>query len=124
MIKKQFRFRIFLICFLPVVLRRQRLQSEIIANALEVRRRRDSRWSSIRNKILCDVVKKFEVGGCIQPMFGFIVQKECKGIIELNKTSRTIVKFQLNGDEQTCVKQLASLNEMPNHPSKIVLQER
>ena len=26
--------------------------------------------------------------------------------------------------EQTCVKQLASLNGMPSHPSKIVLQER
>ena len=25
--------------------------------------------------------------------------------------------------ERTCVKQLASLNGMPNHPSKIVLQE-
>ena len=26
--------------------------------------------------------------------------------------------------ERTCVKKLASLNGMPNHPSKIVLQER
>ena len=68
--------------------------------------------------------EKSEVGGRIKSMFEFVVQKECKGIIELNKTSRTIVKFQLNGDERTCVKQLASLNEMPNHPSKIVLQER
>ena len=56
MIKKKFRFRIFLICFLSVVLRRQRLQSETITNTLEMIRRRDSGWNNIRNKSVCEVV--------------------------------------------------------------------
>ena len=37
---------------------------------------------------------KSEVEGRAKPMFGFVVQKKCNGIMELNKTSRTIVKFQ------------------------------
>ena len=35
---------------------------------------------------------KSEVGRRTKLMFGFVVQKEFKGIIKLNKTSRTIVK--------------------------------
>ena len=33
-------------------------------------------------------------------------------------------KFSVGWGERTCVKQSALLNGMPNHPSKIVLQER
>ena len=39
---------------------------------------------------------KCEVGGHAKPMFGFVLQKECKGIMELNMISYTIVKFQLD----------------------------
>ena len=43
---------------------------------------------------------KSKVGGRAKLMFGFVVQKECKSIIELNKTNRTIVKLQLDGENE------------------------
>ena len=48
--------------------------------------------------VRCDV--KFEVGGRARPMFGFVMQKEYKGIMELNMSSCTIVKFQLDGENE------------------------
>ena len=48
--------------------------------------------------VQCDV--KSEVGGRAKPMFGLVVQKECKDILESNKTSRTIVKFQWDGENE------------------------
>jgi len=50
------------------------------------------------NFVRCDV--KFEVGGRAKPMFGFVVQKECKGIMELNMTSRTIINCQWDGENE------------------------
>ena len=43
------------------------------------------------------------------------------GIKQDNQYNR---KISVGWGEQTCVKQLASLKEIPNHPSKIALQER
>ena len=34
------------------------------------------------------------MGGRVKPMFGFVVQKGYNVVMELYKTSRTIVKFQ------------------------------
>ena len=50
------------------------------------------------NFVQCDV--KSEVRGRAKQMFGFVVQKEFKGIMELKTTSRTIVKFQWAGENE------------------------
>ena len=55
------------------MLNRYGLQSETIANELEVRRRRDSEWNSIRNNFFLRYGVKPEMGGRAKPMFGFVV---------------------------------------------------
>ena len=50
------------------------------------------------NFMRCDV--KSEVGGRAKPMFGFVVQKKCNGIMKLKKISRTAVKIQWDGENE------------------------
>ena len=48
--------------------------------------------------VRCDV--KCEVVGRAKSIFGFVLQKECKGIMEVNMTSHTIVNFQWDGENE------------------------
>ena len=53
----------------------------------------------LKEKFLQYVVKP-EVEGSATPMFGFVSQKEYEDTMELNKINRTIVKFQLDGENE------------------------
>ena len=51
-------------------------------------------------EMLLRYVWKFEVGERAIPMFCFLLQKENGDTMELNKINHTIVKFQLDGENE------------------------